>query len=115
MAMNPTPVPTLDDIAANPDRASELAPTTAAGLLVRLVGVQTVLLSRALADGKEGGGNTGEDRLLTVTEAATVLSQTEDWLYRHAKQLPFTVRVGNSLRFSSAGIAKWIRTRQGRP
>jgi predicted DNA-binding transcriptional regulator AlpA len=113
--MNPVPVPTLDELAANPDRASDLAPATAAGLLVRLVGVQTVLLSRALASEKDVGGNAGEDRLLTVSEAATLLSQTEDWLYRHAKQLPFTVRVGNSLRFSHAGIARWIRTRQGRP
>ena len=113
--MNPVPVPTLDEIAADPQKVLDLSPTVAGAMLARLAAIQAVLLSRALASEKDGSGTAAEDRLLTVSEAATVLSQTEDWLYRHAKQLPFTVRVGNRVRFSSAGIARWIRTRQGRP
>jgi len=54
-----------------------------------------------------------EDRLLDVEEAAARLSTTVDWLYRHAAELPFTVRTGRLLRFSSASIARYIRERRG--
>jgi predicted DNA-binding transcriptional regulator AlpA len=73
--------------------------------------VQTALTSRFHAD---AGTGRDTDRLLTVDEAAAVLSQSTDWLYRHAKQLPFTVRVGNLLRFSAHGIQAFIRQRRGR-
>jgi predicted DNA-binding transcriptional regulator AlpA len=39
---------------------------------------------------------------------------SKDWLYHHARQLPFTVRTGRLLRFSSHGIDRYIRTRQNR-
>jgi excisionase family DNA binding protein len=110
------PVPTLDEIAANPERARDVSPATAAALLAKLAGVQTVLLARVFAPAGENKGNaaSAEDRLLTVAEAAEQLGLSQDWLYRHAKILPFTVRLGNTLRFSATGIAKWIRSRQGR-
>ncbi len=54
------------------------------------------------------------DRLLEVDEAARLLSLSPDTLYRRAGQLPFTVRIGGSVRFSALGIQKFIRARQGR-
>jgi excisionase family DNA binding protein len=54
------------------------------------------------------------DRLLLVEEAAERLAVTVDWLYRHAKTLPFTVRNGRrQIRFSERGIDRYIRERQG--
>lgn len=53
------------------------------------------------------------DKLLTVTEAADKLSLTTDYLYRHARELPFTVRTGRHVRFSLVGIERYIRQRQG--
>ena len=54
-----------------------------------------------------------EDRLLDAKEAAKVLSMSEDWLYRNAKKLPFTRKLGPKvLRFSQKGIDKWIETRK---
>jgi hypothetical protein len=51
-----------------------------------------------------------EDRLLTVQEAAVMLSVTTDWLYRHADEFRFTVRPGTGqLRFSSVGIQDYLR------
>lgn len=55
-----------------------------------------------------------EDRLLTVGEAAQRLALAPDTLYRKARTLPFTVRIGHQVRFSSAGIEKFIRARHGR-
>lgn len=110
------PVPSLDELAADPARVVDIPPATAAALLGRLAGLQPVLLARALAPA--GGGNSDgapvEDRLLSVKEAAAQLGHSEDWLYRHAKKLPFTVRTGRDVRFSAAGLARWIRNRQGR-
>ena len=55
-----------------------------------------------------------EDRLLSAPEAAARLSVTPEYLYRHAHQLPFTVHLGRAVRFSSAGMDEFIRTRRGR-
>lgn len=55
-----------------------------------------------------------EDRLLDVVEAAQRLGTSQDYLYRQAKKLPFTVRIGSRLRFSAHGIERFIRSRQGR-
>lgn len=51
-----------------------------------------------------------EDRLLTVLEAAEILSVTTDWLYRHAGEFRFTVRPGpGQVRFSALGIQEYLR------
>jgi predicted DNA-binding transcriptional regulator AlpA len=49
------------------------------------------------------------DRLLTAEEAAEMISMSTDWLYRNAKKLPFTRKLGPKvLRFSSQGIQKYF-------
>ena len=54
-----------------------------------------------------------EERLLNAEEAAKILNVSSDWLYRHAKKLPFTRKVGpKMLRFSHKGIVKWLATRK---
>lgn len=54
------------------------------------------------------------DRLLDVVEAAKRLAVSTDTLYRKARELPFTVRIGGNVRFSAQGISRYIATRQGR-
>ena len=55
------------------------------------------------------------DRLVGVEEAARLLGRSRDWLYRYARRLPFVVQEGKGakLRFSTDGIARYIRERQG--
>jgi predicted DNA-binding transcriptional regulator AlpA len=54
-----------------------------------------------------------EDRLLTADEAAKLLSMSTDWLYRNAKKLPFSRKLGpKMLRFSHQGIVKWLESRK---
>jgi predicted DNA-binding transcriptional regulator AlpA len=56
---------------------------------------------------------TEEDRLLNAEEAAALLAVSEDWLYRHAKKLPFAKKLGpKMLRFSTIGIQKYLATRK---
>jgi len=53
-----------------------------------------------------------DDRLLDAKEAAKLLSVSEDWLYRNAKKLPFSRKLGpKMLRFSQAGIKNIWRIR----
>jgi predicted DNA-binding transcriptional regulator AlpA len=60
-----------------------------------------------------GNGHGDEDRLLDAEEAAEVLSVSPDWLYRRAKKLPFTRKLGTKmLRFSSQGIQKYLATKK---
>ncbi len=87
----------------------------ARGVLARL---DSILLGRLLAPraGLNGnGGASGGDRLLTVEEAGKMLGMTKDYLYHHAKKLPFAVRPApRQLRFSSRGIERFIRQRMGK-
>lgn len=53
------------------------------------------------------------DQLLTISETARRLNVSEDYLYRHGKELPFTRRMGRKLLFSSSGIDKHIRQQDG--
>jgi len=56
--------------------------------------------------------NGTEERLLTAEEASQLLSISPDWLYRHARKLPFARKLGPKiLRFSYQGIIKWLATR----
>lgn len=55
------------------------------------------------------------DHLLTAEQAADRLGLAVDTLYRKAKAFPFTVQLpGRQVRFSAAGIQKFIRSRQRR-
>lgn len=49
------------------------------------------------------------DELLTVEQAAKRLELSASFLYRNHARLPFTRRMGRSLRFSSLGIDEYIR------
>jgi excisionase family DNA binding protein len=97
-------IPTLADLAAQPERVLERAPEAARALLVQLAMLQAPLLARALVGGRQDDGDT----LLTVAEASARLGLGEDWLYRHAPKLPFTVRVGRQVRFSSRRLDAYI-------
>jgi predicted DNA-binding transcriptional regulator AlpA len=66
-----------------------------------------------LATGNGNGHGSGPDRLLDAKAAAQVLGVRVRWLYRHAARLPFVVRPeGRLLRFSEAGIEKYIAKRK---
>jgi excisionase family DNA binding protein len=50
------------------------------------------------------------DELLSAPEAARRLGISQDYLYHHHGDLPFTRRVGRRLLFSALGIEKYIKT-----
>jgi excisionase family DNA binding protein len=54
------------------------------------------------------------DENLSVEEAARRLGVSRKYLYAHSRTLPFVVRVGSRLLFSSQGLAAWMKARRGR-
>jgi len=51
--------------------------------------------------------------LLTITEAAALIKMSPRWLYRHARNLPFTRRISRkALRFSRSGLDRWLAVRR---
>jgi predicted DNA-binding transcriptional regulator AlpA len=115
LSLAPAAIPTLDELAANPERASALPPAALQSLLCRCVSLQSALLGALLSATAETNRHAAEepDSLIDVEAAAQRLGVSRDWLYHHARQLPFTVHQGRLLRFSTRGINRYIRSRQG--
>jgi excisionase family DNA binding protein len=51
-----------------------------------------------------------EDRLLTIEQVCETLNVSDEWVYHHAKKLPFVRKVGGMLRFSSNGLQRYIES-----
>ncbi len=108
-------VPKLSELLDSPERVSLLPAEAIAALRGELAKLDTLLLARLISGANSPAEARSEgDRLLNAKEASAKLSLSEDHLYRHSTQFPFTVRMGRRLRFSEAGIARYIRQRMGR-
>ncbi len=90
-----------------PDPA-KIEPEEIGRVMTQMAAMQLSLATRLVTEGAERVSDDG-DKLLTVEEAAARLKCSEVWLYKRAKRLPFTVRVGRSLRFSERGLDEAIR------
>lgn len=112
--MSRPPLPTIDEVASDPARAQGLAPEVRQALTLRALAALAALAVTSGTTGPPPAAEDGEDRLLDVDEAAARLGVSSDWLYRRAARLPFTVRLGRTLRFSVRGLDRFIRTRQSR-
>jgi predicted DNA-binding transcriptional regulator AlpA len=86
-----------------------------ASLQGQLAAVSNALSARLLADATAGCSTRpgGVVHLLDVQEAAERLGMSGDWLYRHARQLPFTRRVGRrAVKFDPEGLVRWVATQR---
>jgi len=109
------PVPSLDAIAADPAKVTTLPPAAAIALYSRAVVVLAALgpaLSMSAGPRREAPAPAEAD-LLDVEQAARRLGKSTSWLYRNARALPFTVRVGVSLRFDPRRLAQYVAERAG--
>ena len=82
-------------------------------LMTKLAAMQMALTTRLLAAGTIESSPMARDQLLTANEAAVRLKCSVDYIYRHARQFPFTVRQGRMLRFSASGLDRYLKRRQG--
>ena len=87
-----------------PALAGDLA--RALGVVLARAATTPVATSPALSENAEAGV------LLTVEEAGQRLGVASNWLYRHAKSLPFTRKLGRrTLRFDAHGLERWAANR----
>src|SRR5262245_39396626 len=86
----------------------DIAPDKIAPMMAQMAAIQLSLATRLVAVSTERPLSDA-DGLRTIEEATARLKCSADWLYRHAKRLPFTVRMGRNLRFSERGIDAAIR------
>jgi excisionase family DNA binding protein len=103
-------VPTLDDLACNPERARGLPTDVAASLLSKLAGVQTILLAHLLAGPLNGEKSKAPlDDLLTVPEVAARLKVPSAYVYELARrgEIP-TVRIGKYVRVPHVALQEWV-------
>lgn len=110
-------IPTLDDLVQDPARVSDIPVVVIPALLSQIAAVQGALSAQlicAFAQEQAAEDTRRADHLLTAATAAARLAVTKYWLYEHARQLPFTVRIGRrGLRFSENGIERYLRQKQG--
>jgi excisionase family DNA binding protein len=86
--------------------ARTLSPEELPNLLGKLEEIRATALARLTSPKHEPPV---PDSLLDVNEAAARLRVSQHYLYRNHRRLPFTRRMGRSLRFSSTGIDQYIR------
>ena len=105
----------IDDLFAS---LEEIPADKIPAVLSQLAAAQSMLAARLMQNGNSAHAQTqttnAGGRLLTAAEAAAKAGVSRDWFYRRSDKLPFAVRLGRSLRFSEAGLDKWIRSRSGR-
>ncbi len=70
--------------------------------IAQLAGLQTALSARLIIE-RQDPVPEEEDVILDVEETAALLKISKQWLYMKSKNLPFTRRIGNRLRFSKRG------------
>jgi predicted DNA-binding transcriptional regulator AlpA len=104
----------LAEIIGHPEALAKIPRDQIPPLLIQIASLQGALAASLLNDDETAAAKENGDKLLEVKEAAAKLASTPDWLYRKSGKLPFVVRMGRNIRFSEAGIEKYIRQRIGR-
>lgn len=109
---------TAAELVADPTRIADVAPTAVPALLAQLTAVSAALAARlpvdpAGPDSEKLTGDSPQDRLLDVRQAAGRLGVSPTWIYRRVARLPFVVRLDRGVRVSATGLERYIRARQG--
>jgi len=93
----------------DPSLAATVPPEAVPGVLARVSVLQAALIARLNVSAPPASPGDVTERLLTAAEAAAILGVTTRWLYRRSRRLPFARRLSRKvLRFSEAGLRKWI-------
>ena len=110
--MNPE---TLAALLSDPARAECLLPEElpeALGQVARLEAVLRQHLNQPLGNGSPSGvppARIEPDRFLKAKEVAEILRKTPRYVYDHAKNWPFTKKIGpRGLLFSEKGLHRWL-------
>lgn len=100
---------TLDALASDPARASDLSVEDIAGVLARLTPLQTALSNQLAIKLLNAQPPPSEDRMLTIEQAAERIHESPDWLKRHARRLPFVKHISRKRWLvSETALNRWV-------
>jgi hypothetical protein len=105
-----TTVPSLDALVSDPGKVATLPPEAAQALLIGLACLQPLLIQRALK-----GSNVlpaSPEKFLTVAQVVAQYGVTEQWLYRHKRQLPYSQPSRKVLLFPEDKLRRWFAARK---
>ena len=109
------PIPTLDEVAADPQRAQNLPPDVSQALTWKCLTALTALHVCALASGSRRPANTmaceAGERLLTVSDVAARIVMSVSWVEKHTADLPARVSVVGNPRWRKSDVDRWIKNR----
>jgi len=100
-----------DLLAGIAQAARELPPEELPAFAGRLREAELLAELRLRVESNGGRHEHEADVNLDAAEAARRLGLSRDYLYRNAKKLPFTVRIGARVLFSAKGLERWNRQR----
>lgn len=109
--MSLAPVPSLDELVADPAKAAELPAEAARTLLINLLALQPILFQRSLQTAAASTPDPPE-RFLTVEQVCERFGVTERWLYRHKQHLPHSQPSRKVLLFPEGKLARWFAARK---
>lgn len=103
------------ELTCDPEAANSLPFSEIPAALCRLSSFQTVLLARLIAEAPsaQGDKNTGEE-LLTIDDACRILKIRPDYLYRHWKKIPGSMKIAGKIRFNASGLRRWTENQRAR-
>ncbi len=100
--------PTLEDLARQPERVTEVARDAVAGLLAEVERLRVALWVRLVHVQERGGTSPPSTRLLTAPTVAEALGVPVSYVYELARtgRLP-AVRFGKYVRFAPEALQEW--------
>lgn len=83
-------------------------------LIGRLVSVEERVRLRLRHGLRGADADASSDENLSAVDAARRLGVSPDWLYRNVRRLPFALKIGRRVVFSSNGLERWNGQRKVR-
>ena len=108
--MNVRGLPSLDELAAHPERVTDLPPEVVKRLLVRHAAVGELLLARLIETLVIEPKN-GADRFLDAADVATIIGKSISWIDHNLDELPAPRRLGGERKWSERELLRWMQNR----
>lgn len=100
----------IDELAANPGRATELERPQRQAIVQRCAAVIALVSSSEAEEPRPAV----QARVLNAKEAAAMLCKPVAWMKRNGRALPGAIKTGRTWGWVEETLAKYVRTRQGR-
>ncbi len=102
-----------DTLAALEQVAANVPVPELPDLIGRLVSLEERARLRLRQGAPAATGATDADENVSAAAAARRLGVSRAWLYRHTPSLPFALKLGRRIVFSTRGLERWHRQRLG--